>query len=449
MASVNRSLLNVFKQRPEWKTLTKLQKEFFYQFFHKKNIFLTGPAGTGKSHCINLLIAFLDEMEIFYGKTATTGVAALNISGITIHSWSGMGLADDNGMALLDKVSGNSRACGRIKNSKVLIVDEVSMAKSDLIEKLDISCQFIRNNEKPFGGIQIIFVGDFLQLPPVFTHFEREVFAFESQAWRDARVTTIHLTEIVRQHGDPKFAEFLNSIRLGVCKNYDILDECMGREFPKDNIVPVKLFCKNIDVDSFNKAELNKIVSPSRHYYCTDEGGEMWSKFFEKNCRAPAALELKVGAQVMLLKNIDTAAGLVNGSVGVVTSLLPEFVEVKFTNGEFHVLEPQKWEIRQNEDDGLGNMVRKVVASRKQIPLKLAWALTIHKSQGQTLDRAEINASEAFAAGQVYVALSRVRDLASLRLNNFHPSRVMVNQKCLDFYNTRPPIEADFFEEED
>jgi ATP-dependent exoDNAse (exonuclease V) alpha subunit len=448
MASVNRSLLSIFKQRPEWKELTKLQKEFFVRFFDKKNIFLTGPAGTGKTYCMMLLIKFLDEMEIFYGKTATTGVAAINISGITIHSWSGMGLADENGMALLEKASSNRKASNRIKSSKVLIIDEISMAKADLVEKLDIVCQFIRNNGKPFGGIQVIFVGDFLQLPPVFERFEREVFAFESQAWKDARVSTVHLTEIVRQHDEPEFAEFLNEVRKGECKNFDILDDCIGRDFPTDGIVPVKLFCKNVDVDEFNQKELNKIEGASRHYYCSDEGGEQWTKFFDKNCRAPSTLELKVGAQVMLLKNLDVELKLVNGSVGIVTEMYPEFVTVKFADGLTQSIEPQKWELRQIEDDGLGNMKPTIVASRKQIPLKLAWALTVHKSQGQTLDRAEININEAFAAGQVYVALSRVRNLGSLRLTKFHPSKIMVNQKCLDFYNHQPKPEVDFFEDE-
>jgi ATP-dependent DNA helicase PIF1 len=450
MARLEKVLLGKFIQRPEWNGLTNLQKVFFRSFFDGRNIFLTGPAGTGKSYAVSLLFKFLDEMQVFYGKTATTGVAALNIGGTTLHSWSGMGLADDNGMELLDKVSSNSKASNRIKHSRVLVIDEISMAKSDLVEKLDIVCQFIRNNDKPFGGIQLVFVGDFMQLPPVFKHFEEERFAFESQAWRDAKVKTIQLVEIVRQHDEPHFAKFLNSVRLGTAENYNLLEDCVGRSFPDDGIQPVRLFCKNINVDAYNRAELAKIHAPSQHYYAVDEGSESWRAFFDKNSQSPTELELKVGAQVILLKNLDVLKGLVNGSVGIVEKLYDNLVDVKFINGVFPV-EFHKWEIKQHELDPVTNTMRKViVATRKQLPLRLAWALTVHKGQGSTLDRAEIDVSEAFACGQVYVALSRVRNLSSLRINRFHPGKIMVNRKCLNFYTQKDEQDEEekkFFEE--
>ena len=450
MAKLEKILLGQFIKKPEWKGLTKLQKEFFRSFFEGRNLFLTGPAGTGKSYAASLLFDFLDEMEIFYGKTATTGVAALNIGGVTINSWSGMGLADDNGMELLEKVAENTKASNRIKACKVLVIDEVSMAKSELIEKLDLVCQFIRNNERSFGGIQVVFVGDFMQLPPVFKHFEQELFAFDSQAWRDAKVKMVHLTEIVRQHDEPHFATFLNEVRMGRAKDYSILDDCISRVFPDDGILPVRLFCKNLDVNGYNKTELDKINAKSQHYISTDEGSETWRQFFDKNAQAPAVLELKVGAQVILLVNVDPTQGLVNGSVGIVKAMFLETVEVQFTSGTF-VVEAHEWSIKQNEFDPATNAMKKiVVAKRKQLPLRLAWALTIHKGQGSTLDRAEIDVSEAFAAGQVYVALSRVRTLGSLRVKRFSPNKIMTNRKCLDFYTkqeAKKEKEDSYFEE--
>jgi len=435
MAKLKTILLDKFSKWPEWSGLTELQREFFRKFFQRKNIFLTGPAGTGKSYAVHLLFKFLDSEGIFYGKTATTGVAALNIGGTTLHSWSGMGLADDHGMDLINKVKDNSRAVNRIQSCKVLVVDEISMAKAELIEKLDIVCQVIREDERPFGGIQIVFVGDFMQLPPVFNKLEEEQFAFDSQAWKAAGIRTIHLTEIVRQHDEPHFAKFLNEVRMGTVKDLDVLNDCIGRKFPQDGIKPVKLFCKNVDVNAYNNGELEKIKNASRTYGSFDEGPESWKQFLEKNCPAPTYLKLKKGAQVILLVNLDVENGLVNGSVGVVENLYDNCVEVRFEQGLF-VVEGHNWEVKQNEFDQLSKTMKKIVlAKRRQIPLKLAWSLTVHKAQGSTLNRAEIDIGEAFAAGQVYVALSRVRNLKSLSVKPFSSKKILVNKKCIEFYN--------------
>jgi ATP-dependent DNA helicase PIF1 len=451
MASLKTKLLDEFSKWPEWQGLTELQKEFFRKFFQHKNIFLTGPAGTGKSYAVHLLFKFLDSKRIFYGKTATTGVAALNIGGTTLHSWSGMGLADEHGMDLINKVNDNTKAVDRIKSCKVLVIDEISMAKADLIEKLDIVCQVIRDDEKPFGGIQVVFVGDFMQLPPVFGKMEEERFAFNSEAWKSAKIRFIHLTEIVRQHEEPHFAKFLNEVRMGTAKDLSPLSECINRKFPKDGIQPVKLFCKNVDVNEFNGKELDKIKTASRTYGSVDEGPESWKQFFDKNCPAPTYLKLKKGAQVILLINQDVEKGLVNGSVGVVENLYDNCVEVRFEQGLF-LIEGHNWEIKQNEFDHLTKMMKKVVlAKRRQLPLKLAWALTIHKAQGSTLDRAEIDIAEAFADGQVYVALSRVRNLKSLSVKPFSFKKIMVNKKCIDFYNNQDKKmeeQLEFFDEE-
>jgi hypothetical protein len=450
MAKITNALFTSFKELNEYKNLTTLQKKFFKDFFSGRNIFLTGAAGVGKSYCASLLFKFLDLNGIFYAKTATTGVAALNIGGVTLHSWSGMGLAEEHGMELLDKVSENNKAVNRIKHSKVLIIDEISMAKSDLVDKLDIVCQYIRNKDKPFGGIQVVFVGDFMQLPPVFKNFDEEKFAFDSQAWRDAKVKTIHLTEIVRQHDEPHFAKLLNEIRMGQAKDYTLIADCINRKFPDDGIQPVKLYCKNVDVGKHNQDELYKIKSSSKYFHSSDAGGDAWRQFFDKNCPAPTTLELREGAQVVLLVNLDVKIGLVNGSVGTITKMYDNCVDVMFANGP-QLIETYKWEVKQNEFDGLtGTMKKIVLASRSQLPLKLAWALTIHRSQGSTLDRAEIDISEAFADGQVYVALSRVRSLSSLSIKSFSPHKIKTNKKCLDFYNSQiDEKEIEFFVDED
>ncbi|MBA4078409.1 MAG: hypothetical protein C0508_25495, partial [Cyanobacteria bacterium PR.023] len=182
-----------------------------------------------------------------------------------------------------------------------------------------------------------------------------------------------------------------------------------------------------------------------------DTGGEQWARFFDKNCPAPPELELRQGAQVILLVNLDTAAGLVNGSVGTVKNVYDNCVEIEFAGGNMQVIQPYRWEVKQNEYDPLsGGMKKVVLATRSQLPLKLAWALTIHKSQGATLDRAEVDVSEAFAAGQVYVALSRVRNLRSLKIRSFSPHKIKVNKKCLDFYNLQEQEkEVDFLVEAD
>jgi ATP-dependent DNA helicase PIF1 len=239
---------------------------------------------------------------------------------------------------------------------------------------------------------------------------------------------------------------------MGTVSDLSVLSECIGRKFPDDGIKPVKLFCKNIDVNSHNEKELAKIASAERTYGASDEGADSWKLFFDKNCPAPTHLRLKKGAQVILLVNKDVEMGLVNGSVGIVQNLYDSSVEVKFVCGTV-LVEYNNWEVKQNEFDTLtGTMKKVVLAKRRQIPLKLAWALTIHKAQGSTLDRAEIDIGEAFAAGQCYVALSRVRNLKSLSVKSFSSNKITVNKKCLNFYKEQAsvkPTESEFFKNDD
>lgn len=428
----NAHVLGLLKARPIWGTFTDGQKLFFELFFQGKNILLTGPAGTGKSYCLNALFSFLDTIGSHYGKTATTGVAALNIGGSTVHSWMGIGLGDDNGEALLMRVEGNKKACTRIKQCKYLFIDEISMAKAELIDKISCVCQYIRNNGDPFGGIQIVFCGDALQLPPVFKRFEPENFVFDSMSWKESDIHVLELTEVIRQ-SDVRFSTLLNELRVGNTANLSLLDECINRKFPDDGIQPVRLFCKNYDVNKYNIDQLNLIPASEKTYTANDSGMDAWKEFIEKNCIAPKELKLKVGAQVMLLWNLNTEGGLVNGSLGKVVNMFDGLVEVLFVSGAREMIEPQTWEISDKEVVN-GVLQKKVLASRRQIPLKLAYATSIHKIQGATLDRAEVDVSDAFADGQVYVALSRVRSLDGLRITRLDATKIRANKKCLNFY---------------
>lgn len=432
-----RELYSDFKKLPIYGKMTALQKDFIHYLFNGGNILLTGPAGTGKSFCLKAVFDFLEINGYYYAKTAMTGVAALNIGGSTLHSWAGIGLAEEAAEQLVAVVRRHKQAKDKIKAVKTIFVDEISMASGQLIDKLDFVFRFFRKSNKPFGGIQMVFVGDFLQLPPVFKSWNapiKEQFAFDAKAWKAARIYTISLTEIMRQDSSSQFAEMLCGIRVGDTSKIDLLKSRFDFKFPDDGIAPVKIFCKNVDVNSFNKAKLNLTSGSEKLYYSDDEGKPHHIEFFNKNCQAPQTLALKVGAQVMLLINHDTDAGLVNGSVGVVELMNNNGVTVRFANGQTSFIPPNKWELKEEVVGIDGKVKMKVIAYRKQIPLKLAWATTVHKQQGSTIDRAEIDITEAFACGQVYVALSRVRDLESLSVKPFDQSTITVNDRCLEFY---------------
>ena len=428
-----KSLYEKFKLTDDYKIATNCQKTFFDEYFNGSNICLTGQAGTGKSFALNSLASFLDKNNVLIGMTATTGVAAFNIKGQTIHSWAGIGLGEDTATELISKVKKNKILMDKIVETHTLVIDEISMLKADLLDKLDTFFQLLRFSREPFGGLQVIFSGDFLQLPPVWQNMEDELFAFDSNCWKTSGIKIVQLKEIVRQHNDPEFADMLNKFRVGDTSKIDLLKSRIDYEFPKDGIDPVYLFCKNYDVEKLNKELLSEIDSPSKFFKSIDTGTPYHISFFDKHCQAVSDLELKIGAQAMLLRNIDTSIGLVNGSVGKVKSWSLNGIVVTFKSGD-HIIEPFEWELKDLKRVG-GKMQKVGIAKRKQYPLKIAFCMTIHKGQGSTLDRAVVDISEAFAEGQVYVALSRVRDLNSLSVSHFSKDKIKINKRCLNFYN--------------
>lgn len=423
----------------DWETysgplgLTASQARFARLFFEGHSCLLSGEAGTGKSYLTRALFAFLNARGVKVGMTGTTGVGALQIGGQTLHSFCGLGLADEPLSHLLPKVFKNGKAKARMRAIDVLFIDEVSMAKGDLLNKVNGVLKAVRSSGAPWGSVQLICVGDFCQLAPVFKGDEVQEMAFQCAAWRESGMRTVVLKEQMRQStGDP-LIQVLNDLRIGSTSSLHLLDERVGAAFPADGIEAVRVFCHNANVDAYNAERLAALPGQAKVYRAQDSGLPHHTDAFNRNCPAPEMLELKVGAQVMCLVN-RLEEDIVNGSIGIVKAFGPAGVTVQFQSGSA-LIELNEWSIKEQEVALGGNIVFKVVASRRQMPLKVCYSVTVHKIQGQTLDRAIIDVSKAFADGMVYVALSRVRDMQSLSLASpIPPSAVRVNRQCIQFY---------------
>ncbi len=414
--------------------LTPSQARFAQRFFTGANASVSGPAGTGKSYVVQALIAFLQKQNVRVGITGLTGVAAFAIGGQTLHSFCGVGLADEPVSELLKRVYKNRKAKERMEAIDVLFIDEVSMAKGDLLNKVNEVMKVIRYNDSAFGGVQLVMSVDWLQLPPVFKGDEVQELAFQCAAWAEAKVETIVLKEQMRQRGDTTLLKVLGDVRVGDTDSLHLLDSRIGAVFPADGIEAVRIFCRNVDVDRYNADRLAALPGEIKTYTARDTGMPYHTDAFNKNCPAPQNLHLKVGAQVMLLVNESVEDGFVNGSVGIVKAFGPDGVTVQFKQGSL-LVGHNDWHIKEQEVMMDKKMRVKTVATRRQIPLKVCYATSVHKAQGQTLDRAVIDVSEAFAEGQTYCALSRVRDLESLSLVGKIPHRaIRVNQAAVEFY---------------
>lgn len=387
-----------------------------------KNVFLTGEPGSGKTFTVNLFTAWLwKEKRVRADVTASTGIASTHINGTTIHSWSGIGIKDIITDKDIDLIMTKGYVARRILDASVLIIDEISMLNAQTLDNVDKVCREVRGLDilgarmLPFGGLQVIFVGDFFQLPPV-TKKGVAKFAFESQAWLNAEPVVCYLTEQHRQE-DAEFLDILTALRNGTLKKVhtDRLKACV-RKAPKDI---THLFTHNLDVDAMNTAELKKLPGEQKTFYMSESGIPFMVEVLKKNCMSPEVLELKIGATVMFTQNdrFDPERNnvhswrprWVNGTVGHVTSFEPLTVTTK----DGKKLEPERttWKI---EEKG------QLKASISQIPLRLAWAITVHKCQGMSLDAATMDLSKAFEFGQGYVALSRVRSLSGLYLEGLN-----------------------------
>jgi ATP-dependent DNA helicase PIF1 len=397
-----------------------------------KNVFITGAAGTGKSFLLN----YIKEEYEYLHITSSTGISAINIGGQTLHSWAGIGIGTSPINEIIRNIMSvkNRKLHKKLLSAKMLAIDEISMISADIFELISQVLQIIRGNDSSFGGVQIILFGDFLQLPPISRDFNSEIFfCFESDAWKKANIQTIILNDIFRQ-SDIELIDMLNNLRFGELnkKNIELLRECFEKKDNDPSIEATILGTHNAQVETINNNRLAILHTKEKIYEATFTGNKDKIEFLKKNCIAPETLKVKIDAQVMMLKNTYSKDGIMNGSIGIVIGYSKNsYPIVRFNNGVELEIKPDIWAL-EKYDEIEGKII--LEAEMHQIPLMLAWAITIHKSQGMTLDKIRCDIKRSFAEGQIYVALSRIRSINGLYIESFDINRIKANKKVIEFY---------------
>jgi len=407
------------------------------------NIFLTGEPGSGKTHTINWYVSYLRDCGVQPAITASTGIAATHIGGMTIHSWSGIGIKTELNKRDIDNIAANKPVAKRISGASVLIIDEISMLPPYALDMVDAVCRRVRRNPEPFGGLQIILVGDFFQLPPIMkaqaekpqASLLNEVaarFAYGSASWQAAEPIVCYLREQYRQD-DKDFLKLLSAIRENKFGEQHLVH--LRKRKIEYNQAPKglpKLYSHNIDVDRVNSEMLAKLPGKSNAFEMTTQGARPLVDTLIRGCLSPEILELKIGASVMFTKNSSKGV-YANGTLGTVQGFVGDdgYPIVVTNSGQRVVVEPSDWLLEEG-----GTTLARIT----QFPLRLAWAITVHKSQGMSLDGAVMDLSSVFEFGQGYVALSRVRRLSGLHLLGWNQRAFEVHPdivaKDMDFKTT-------------
>lgn len=399
------------------------QKEALKIMKSGENVFLTGEPGAGKTYVLNEFIKWCRAEDKKVAVTASTGIAASHIGGRTIHSWSGTGISEQITKDDLRRYENNNRLRKSYNKARVLVIDEVSMLHGHRLDMVNLIAKTLRGSKQPFGGLQVILVGDLFQLPPVNRNSNEFDFAHKSHSWDELDLKICYLTEQHRQAGDDRLLPILRAMRQGNLQpaQSKVLVGRLDRTAP-DNIT--KLYSHNVDVDEINQQHLDALDGKIKTYNMIVDGDQYLRETLKKNILAPERLELKVGAEVMFVAN-NFDDGFFNGSRGVVNKFTKSGNPVvKMKSGRRITVERHTWSIK--EDD-------RVLASVEQMPLRLAWAITIHKSQGMSLEAAEVDLGKAFTPGMGYVALSRVESLDGLYLRGMNSMALTMHEEIYQF----------------
>lgn len=400
------------------------QREAFRILASGSNVFLTGAAGSGKTHLLRAFLRWADNEMKTIAVTASTGIAATHMGGMTIHAWSGMGIEDSLTDTEIEKIAFDKKLNKRFNETDILIIDEISMLHHTRLDLVDEILRKARNTMRPFGGIQVICSGDFFQLPPITKGFEDMTppFAFHGRSWQNADFAVCYLEEQFRQTEDT-MVRILNDIRNGTVSDRTraLLTSRIG-VFTEHNEA-TRLYAQNVDVDRINAHRLAELEGEQRTFTMTSSGPAHLVTALKKNCLAPELLHLKAGARVMFVRN-DPQGRWVNGTIGRMEGFdILGAPLVRKIDGKLVTPDQETWIIADGD---------RTLATITQYPLRLAWAITIHKSQGMSLDAAEIDLRNAFVKGMGYVALSRVRTLQGLSLIGINELALEVNEELRD-----------------